>query len=306
MSGGNAIGSRNNLVFFAFLFPSLFAFCMVIVIPFFMGIYYSFTNWNAMSGATIVEWVGLRNYIAIFQDVTFLHSFLITAAYAFFSIIVLNIVAFLLALLISQKLKLTGIYRAGFFMPHLIGGIILGYIWQFIFNNVIPAFGRTIGFTWLHENLFLANRHLALLAIIVVGTWQYAGYLMMIYLASIQTIPDSLLESADIDGANYGQKLRHITFPLVAPAFTVCMFLTLVNSFKQFDVNYALTNGGPSGIFLDRAIMTNQFLALNIFQTAFSFNQLAQGQAKAVVFFIVIAVIAIIQVRANKKREIEM
>ena len=306
MSRGNAIGSKNNLVFFVFLFPSLFAFCMVIIIPFIMGIYYSFTNWNAMSGATIVEWVGLRNYIAIFQDITFLHSFLITAAYAFFSILILNIVAFLLALLVSQKLKFAGVYRAGFFMPNLIGGIILGYIWQFIFNSIIPAFGKSVGFAWLSENLFLANRHLALMAIIIVGTWQYAGYLMMIYLAAIQTIPDSLIESADIDGANYGQKLKNITFPLVAPAFTVCMFLTLVNSFKQFDVNYTLTNGGPSGIFMDKAIMTNQFLALNIFQTAFSYNQLAQGQSKAVVFFIVIAVIAVIQVRSNKKREIEM
>jgi raffinose/stachyose/melibiose transport system permease protein len=222
------------------------------------------------------------------------------------NIVVLNVCAFFMALLVTSKLKLKGIYRAGFFLPNLIGGIILGYIWQFIFNNAIPSFGEAIGFAWLKEHQFLANQYLALLAIVIVSTWQYAGYIMMIYVAAIQGIPDSLIEAAEIDGANYGQRLKAITFPLVAPAFTVSMFLTLINSFKQFDVNYALTAGGPSGMFMGRALMTNEFLALNIYQTAFSYRQLAQGQAKAVIFFLVIAVISMIQVRANKKKEIEM
>ena len=296
---------KNSLIFYLFLIPSIFAFFMVIIIPFFMGIYYSFTDWAAITGST-VTWVGLTNYFAVFKDITFLHSFLVTVLYAVISIIVLNICAFFLALLVTSKLKLTSVYRAGFFLPNLIGGLILGYIWQFIFNNAIPAFGSTVGFIWLHENLFLANRYLALFAIVIVGTWQYAGYLMMIYVAAIQGIPDSLVEAAEIDGVNYWQRLKAIVFPLVAPAFTVCMFLTLVNSFKQFDVNFALTAGGPSGMFMDRALMTNEFLALNIYNTAFSFRELAQGQSKAVIFFIVLAVISMIQVRANKKREIEM
>jgi raffinose/stachyose/melibiose transport system permease protein len=296
---------QNNLLFFLFLFPSVFAFCMVIVIPFFMGIYYSFTDWNAITG-TIVKWVGFKNYFAIMTDITFLHSFLITVVYAIMNIILLNVCAFLMALLVTTKLKFNGIYRAGFFLPNLIGGIILGYIWQFIFNNAIPSLGNAIGFIWLSENLFLANKYLALLAIVIVGTWQYAGYIMMIYVAAIQGIPDSLIEAAEIDGVNFLQKLKHIMFPLVAPAFTISMFLTLVNSFKQFDVNYSLTAGGPSGMFMGKALMTNEFLALNIYKTAFSYNQLAQGQAKAVVFFVVLAVISTIQVRANKKREIEM
>ena len=296
---------RNTPLFFLFLFPSLFSFLMVIVVPFFMGIYYSFTDWNAITG-TDVKWVGLKNYIAIAEDITFLHSFLVTTAYAALNITIVNICAFLLALLVTSKLRLTGIYRAGFFLPNLIGGIVLGYIWQFIFNSAVPALGARIGFMWLSENLFLANRHLALLAIVIVGTWQYAGYIMMIYVAAIQGIPDSLLESAQIDGVNYVQRLRHIVFPLVAPAFTVSMFLTLVNSFKQFDVNYALSAGGPSGMFMGRALMTNEFLALNIYNTAFSFRLIGQGQAKAVIFFIVIAVISLIQVRQNKRREIEM
>jgi len=296
---------RNSPLFFLFLLPSIFAFCMVIVIPFFMGIYYSFTDWNAITG-TEVKWVGFKNYIAIQSDITFLNSFLVTVAYAVLNIIVLNICAFFMALLVTSNIKFKGIYRAGFFLPNLIGGLILGYIWQFIFNNAIPAFGSMVGLTWFKENLFLANRYLALLAIVIVGTWQYAGYIMMIYVAAIQGIPTSLMEAAQIDGANYGQQLRHILFPLVAPAFTVSMFLTLVNSFKQFDVNFALTAGGPSGMFMGRAIMTNEFLALNIYQTAFSYRQLAQGQAKAIIFFVVLAVISLIQVRANKKREIEM
>ncbi|MDR0290861.1 MAG: sugar ABC transporter permease [Treponema sp.] len=297
--------SRNSSLFFLFLLPSVFAFLMVIVIPFFMGIYYSFTNWNAITGTT-VSWVGFTNYLAVMVDTTFLHSFLVTVAYAILSIFVLNVCAFFMALLVTSNVKLKGFYRAGFFLPNLIGGLILGYIWQFIFNNAIPAFGKMSGFIWLNENLFLANQYLALLAIVIVGTWQYAGYIMMIYVAAIQGIPPSLVEAAEIDGANYGQQLRHIVFPLVAPAFTVSMFLTLVNSFKQFDVNYALTAGGPSGMFMGKALMTNEFLALNIYNTAFSFRQLAQGQAKAVIFFVVLAAISLIQVRANKKREIEM
>jgi len=307
-SAGRAITGdkpRNTLLFFMFLLPSVFAFVMVIVIPFFMGIYYSFTNWNPIAG-TNLEWEGLKNYIAILTDSVFLHSFLVTVAYAIISIVVLNICAFFMALLVTSKLKHTGIYRAGFFLPNLIGGLILGYIWQFIFNNAIPSFGKMVGSAWLMENLFLADRYLALLAIVIVGTWQYAGYIMMIYVASIQGIPDSLLEAAQIDGVNYWQRLKNIIFPLVAPAFTISMFLTLINSFKQFDVNFALTSGGPSGMFMGKAIMTNEFLALNIYQTAFSFRHYAQGQAKAIVFFIVLAAISLIQVRINKKREIEM
>jgi raffinose/stachyose/melibiose transport system permease protein len=236
----------------------------------------------------------------------FLHSFLVTVAYAIMNIIVLNVCAFFMALLVTSNLKLKGIYRAGFFLPNLIGGLILGYIWQFIFNNAIPSFGGMIGFTWLKDHQFLANQYLALLAIVIVGTWQYAGYIMMIYVAAIQGIPISLMEAAQIDGATYGQRLRHIMFPLVAPAFTVSMFLTLINSFKQFDVNFALTAGGPSGMFMGKAIMTNEFLALNIYQTAFAYRRLAEGQAKAIIFFVVLVIIALIQVRINKRREIEM
>jgi len=244
--------------------------------------------------------------MAIAGDVTFLNALIVTTAYAVLNILMVNIVAFSLALLVTSKLKFTNFYRSAFFLPNLIGGIVLGYIWQFIFNNAAPTFGKLSGLTWFYDNLFLTNRYLALLAITVVSTWQYAGYIMMIYVAGIQSIPDSLTEAAGIDGANYRQRLKGIILPLVAPSFTVSLFLTLVNSFKQFDVNYALTAGGPSGMFMGQAIQTNEFLALNIYNTAFAFKRLAQGQAKAVVFFVALTIISLIQVYYNKRKELEM
>ena len=301
-----SIGNRNSPIFFIFLFPSVFAFIMVIIIPFVIGVYYSFTNWRMIPGAPPPDWVGLQNYLSMFRDASFLHSFLVTSVYAIINIFILNIIAFFLALLVTAKLKLTGVYRAGFFLPNLIGGLILGYLWMFIFNMIVPQFGGAVGWSWLAENPFLGERNLALAAIIIVGTWQYAGYLMMIYVAAIQGIPSSLLEASAIDGVNYGQRLKHVVFPLVAPAFTVSMFLSLLYSFRQFDVNIALTGGMPAGIFMGGAVRTTEFLALNIFNTAFTFNEVAQGQARAVMFFIMLVIIALIQVRINKRREIEM
>jgi len=296
--------SKHNFIFYAFLLPALFAFVMVIIIPFGMGAYYSFTNWTGDPQIPVV-WIGIRNFQTVFTDTTFLHSWLVTTAYALINIVVLNVVAFLLALLVTQKLKLLGFYRASFFLPNLIGGLVLGYVWQFIFNNALPAFGQDSGLTWFYDNLFMANRNLALLAMVIVGTWQYAGYIMMIYVAAIQGIPDSLIEAAEIDGANYRKIVSKIIFPLVAPAFTVSTFLALVNSYKQFDVNFALTGGGPSGMFMGRALLTTELLAFNIYNTAFSFRQYAEGQAKAIVFFLTLTIVALIQVYFNKRKEVE-
>jgi len=296
---------KHSPIFYLFLLPAVFALVFVIIIPFILGVYYSFTDWNAVS-PTQVNWVGLRNYVAVFNDVTFLHSFIVTTVFAIINMIVINIVAFTLAMIVTSKLKLTNIYRAGFFLPHLIGGIILGYIWQFIFNNAIPAFGNTIGFSWLAQNPFLADRNLAILAIVTVSTWQFAGYIMMIHVAAIQGVPTSLLEAAEIDGATYFQKIRRVLLPLIAPAFTISTFLTLLNSFRIFDVNLALTAGGPSGMFMGRALNTTEFLALNIYNTAFAFRELAQGQAQAVIFFITITSISLVQVYFSKRKEITM
>jgi len=295
---------KHSFTFFLFLFPAVFSFAFVIVIPFLFGIYYSFTDWNAMTG-TLVNWVGITNYLAIFRDITFLHAFLVTCAYAILNILFINFVAFSLALLVTNKLKLVGVYRAAFFMPNLIGGIILGYIWQFIFNNALTSFGSDFGIRFFEMTL-LMSRNSALIAIVIVTTWQMAGYIMMIYVAAIQSAPVELLEASHIDGATYLQRLRHILLPLIAPAFTVAMFLTLVRSFQQFDVNFALTAGGPSGMFMDRALLTTEFLALNIYNTAFAFRELAQAQAKSVIFFLIVTSTALVQVYYNKRKELEM
>jgi raffinose/stachyose/melibiose transport system permease protein len=215
----------------------------------------------------------------------------------------------LLALAVTSKLKFRNIYRVGFFIPNLIGGLILGYIWQFLFNNALPDLGKIVPFmSGLADpdNLILSKVYSALGALVTVGTWQYAGYIMMIYIAAIEGIPQELQEAAKIDGANFFERFRAVTVPMIAQAFTVTLFLTLVNSFKQFDVNVSLTSGGPSTIFGGIPIFGTELLALNIYNTAFIANNLAQAQARAVIFFLVLVIISIIQVRINKKKEVEL
>jgi raffinose/stachyose/melibiose transport system permease protein len=302
--------TESSLVFWVFLAPVLFAFIMGMVIPFFLGSYYAFTNWS--SSARVdggLRFVGLQNFAESFRDPAFLYSFGITFAYTILNMIAINVVAFALALLVTGELRLKNVYRVGFFVPNLIGGLILGYIWQFILNNAIPSLGRIIpvlGFLANPGNLMLSKNTSALAAMIVVGTWQYAGYIMMIYVAAIENIPQELLEAAKIDGATPWIRLKSITIPLCAQAFTVTMFLTLVNSFKQFDVNVSLTSGGPSTMLMGQPILGTELLALNIYNTAFISNKLSVAQARAFVFFFVLAIISIIQVYVNKKREIEL
>ncbi len=301
---------EKSLVFWLFLAPVLLAFTVVVVVPFFLGVFYSFTNWS--SSAKVdggFKFIGLENYAASFKDPAFAHSFGVTILYTVLNMLAINFVAFALALLVTSKIRLGKIYRVGFFLPNLIGGLILGYIWQFIFNNAVPSLGKLIPlFSSLAtpENLMLGKGSTAVIALVIVGTWQYAGYIMMIYIAAIENVPGELLEAAMIDGAGPMQRLWHITLPMAAQAFTVTMFLTLVQSFKQFDVNVSLTSGGPSAMFRGTPIAGTEMLALNIYNTAFLSNFLAQGQARAVVFFLVLAVIALIQVAINKRKELEL
>ena len=294
-----------KIIFWIFLGPSLFSFFMVQIIPFAIGVYYSFTNWSATAQLSI-DFVGLKNYFDAFQDPTFLYATIITSVYTFLNIILVNVIAFSLALLVTSQLKGRNFYRAGFFLPNIIGGIILGYIWQFIFNQFVPSFARSVGFTYLSENLLLGNSNTAILAMVIVSTWQAAGYIMMIYVAALQNVPKDLLEAAQIDGASAWNRFRHITIPMVTPAFTVTLFLTLVNSFKQFDVNVSLTNGGPSTIFMGRAIKGTTLLAMNINDTSIISLNTAQAQAKAIVFFLVLVTFSLIQVYVTKKREVEL
>jgi len=285
-----------------FIFPCAFAFIMVIIVPFGLGIYYAMTDWNGVN--PIVNWVGLSNFQGMFSEPQFIYSFLITLMYTAINVVFVNIVGFGLALLVTGKLRLRNIYRAGFFVPNLIGGIVLGYIWQFIFNNVQVDMGNALGIAFLQKSL-ISRPDTVIWAMSVVNTWQYAGYIMMIYVASIQSIPGSVMEPASVDGANFFQRVRRILIPMMASAFTITLFLTLTNSFKQFDLNFTLTNGGPAMRFMAKPIRSSQLLAMDIYRTANQQNLMAQAQAKAVIFFIVLVIFSLTQVYLNKRKELE-
>jgi raffinose/stachyose/melibiose transport system permease protein len=209
------------------------------------------------------------------------------------------LVAFGLALICTSSVRGKNIYRAAFFIPNLIGGIVLGYVWQFIFNKVFTSI--------ITDSVsMLTDPNLALLAIIIVSIWQYAGYIMMIFVTGLQGVPKDVMEASYIDGSSYFHSLLKIKIPMIANTFTVCMFLTLVNSFKQFDLNLTITKGAPTRIVDGIAILSTEFLSLNIYKTAILQNKYALGQAKAVIFFIVLAIVSLIQVIHNKRKEIEL
>jgi raffinose/stachyose/melibiose transport system permease protein len=295
---------KQKIVFWLFLAPALIAFLMVQIIPFSIGLYYSFTNWSASAQASI-DWVGLTNYKEIFKDFQFLHSTVITSVYTAMNIIAVNIIAFSLALLVTSKIKGRDFYRAGFFLPNIIGGIILGYLWQFIFNSFVVQIGNSLGIAFLQDSL-LRSANGALFALVIVSTWQYAGYIMMIYVAALQNVPKDLIEAAEIDGASAWQRFKAITIPMVRPAFTVTLFLTLVNSFKQFDVNVSLVGVGPATIFMDRVVNGTSLLALNIYNTSAVQLNTALAQAKSILFFLVLVFFSLIQVYFSKRKEVEL
>ena len=287
---------HRTIVYILFLLPLLAAFGITVIIPFIFGIFYSFTNWN---GIKFTEFVGLSNYVEMFKAPDYLYSLVITFIFTVFNMISVNLMAFVLALLCTSGVKGRNVYRASFFLPNLIGGIVLGYVWQFIFNKVFPSLAAG-------SVSMLTDPNLALLAILTVSTWQYAGYIMMIYVTGLQGVPKDVLEASSVDGANMWKTLFHIKLPMIANTFTVCIFLTLVNSFKQFDLNFAITNGAPSRILGAKAIASTEFLALNIYNTAIAKNQYAQGQTKAVVFFIILAIVSLTQVSISKRKEVEL
>lgn len=304
------MNKKHDLVFWLFLVPVLIAFTMVIIIPFGIGIYYSFTDWSATARTSQgLSMVGLTNYINTLKDPAFAWSFLMTSVFTVLNVTLINCVSLALALAVTSKLKLRNLYRTSFFIPNLIGGIILGFIWQFIFNRGFPAIGRLIPlFSGLAkpENLMLGRVSTAILSLSIVNTWQYAGYIMMIYIAAIESVPHELYEAATIDGAGFWTRFKAIVVPMIAQAFTITMFLTLVNSFKQFDVNVSLTSGGPSTMVGGKAVLGTELLALNIYSTAFVGIRLAEAQARAVVFFLILVIISTAQVMVNKRKEIEL
>lgn len=284
---------NRDLSFWLFLMPVILSLGIVIIIPFIYGFIYSFTNWNGM---VATEFIGFKNYITLFKDAEFRASIWFTTKFAVTSVILLNFLGLGLALLVTRKMKTSNFMRTVFFMPNLIGGLILGFIWQFVFISVFGSLGDLLGIEALTG--WLSTTATGFWGLVILTSWQMAGYIMIIYIAYLENIPKDLLEAAEIDGASSLQRFRNITFPLVAPAFTVSMFLTLSNSFQIYDQNLSLTNGGPYN--------STQMVAMSIVKSAFTENKMAYAQTQAVIFFLIIAAVALTQVYYNKKREVDL
>lgn len=271
-----------------FVLPTLGAFILGFIIPFIMGVGLSFCEFTTVTDA---KFVGLANYVEAFKDTVFRHAFWYTALFAVVSLVVINVVAFALAMALTQKMRGTNIFRTIFFMPNLIGGIVLGYIWQILINCVLSIVGQP---------LLALNSSAGYWGLIILMCWQQIGYMMIIYIAGLQNVSDDLLEAAQIDGATPWQTLWKVKLPMVMPSITICVFLTLTNSFKLFDQNLALTGGDPNHM--------TEMLALNIYQTFYA-RAGAQwkglGQAKAVLFCLLVIVISVLQLRATRKREVQ-
>ena len=271
-----------------FILPTLAAFIIGFIVPFVEGLYLSFCKFTTVGNAT---WVGLANYRAAITDTSFQRAFGFTVLFAVVSILSINILAFALAVLLTQKLRGTNVFRTVFFMPNLIGGIVLGYIWQILINCVM---------TILEQPLLALNATAGYWGLIILMGWQQIGYMMIIYIAGLQNVPDSLIEAAEIDGASRLQTLFKIKIPMVMSSVTICIFLTLTNSFKLFDQNLALTGGDPNHM--------TDMMALNIYNTFYARSGMqwkGYGQAKAVIFFLMVAVIALLQNYLTRSKEVQ-
>lgn len=287
--------SSEGLQWLVFLGPSVLFFIIIIVIPFIMSLYYSFTEWNGVTSN--VKWVGFDNFKRILvEDKDFHRSFWFTTRFTIAKVLLANLVGFALALLLSQALKSRNVLRTVFFMPNVIGGLLLGFIWQFIFVKGFATLGELTDLAFF-KLPWLGDAPTAFWGLVIVSVWQTAGYLMVIYIAALANVPKELLEAAYIDGATRWETLRKITIPMIMPAVTVCLFLAISWAFKMYDLNVSLTKGGPFN--------STESVALNIYEEAFRNNRYGLGTAKAVVFFIVVALITMVQVTLTKRKEVE-
>ena len=271
-----------------FVLPTLLAFTIGFIVPFFEGLYLSFCQFTTVKNA---KWVGISNYTRVFADETFLHSFGFTVKYAVVAIVLINVIALGLALLLTRNMKGTNIFRTVFFMPNLIGGIVLGYIWQILINCILSLVGQP---------LLALNSQAGYWGIIILTAWQQIGYMMIIYIAGLQNVPEDLIEAAQIDGATQWETFWQVKLPMIMSSITVCVFLTLTNSFKLFDQNLALTGGEPNHL--------TEMLALNIYQTFYAragMQWKGLGQAKAVLFCILVVVISFAQLKATRSKEVQ-
>lgn len=278
-----------------FAFIPLFVFLVVVLIPLLLGVAMTFTTWTGFSGS-LLEFTGLSNYKIAFADAGFWESLSVTFKYVVFTLVLTNVIAFGLALLVTSGMKGQNFFRMGFFTPNLIGGIILGFIWQFIFARVIVYFGDATGMT-IFSSSWLADPDKAFWTLVIVGVWQSSGYMMLIYIAGLMGINKSLLEASNLDGANAWQQMIKIKIPLMIPAFTISLFLTLQRSFLVYDTNLSLTSGGP--------FRSTELIAMHVYNDAFLYQNYGSGQAKAFILFLIVAIIAISQVKIMKKMEVE-
>lgn len=279
--------------FCIFALPGIFCFLAVVMVPFVYGVYLTMTDWNGVSA--VKNFVGLKNFAAMFKDAQFWSSLGLTFKYVIVVVILVNVIAFLLAYLLTRGFKGQNFFRAGFFTPNLIGGIVLGYIWQFVFSRVFVKIGELTGWS-LFECSWLSRPNTAFAALVLVTVWQLSGYMILIYVAGFMGLDVEVMEAASIDGASGWTKMKNIIMPLMMPSVTICLFLTLSRAFMVYDVNLSLTGGAPYG--------TTEMAAMHVYEKAFTSRQFGVGQAEAIILFLIVACISGIQVYITKKKEV--
>lgn len=281
--------------FILFAGPALFFFLFIIGASFVSGVQLSFTDWNGLADS--YRFIGQENFIGAFRDMEFIISLGKTFTYVFFVVILTNIIAFGIAFGLTRGLRMQGVYRVGFFTPNLIGGVVLGLIWRFVFSTALPGIGEFFHIGFLEHNL-LSKPNTAFASLILVSVWQMAGYLMLIYMAGIVGLPKDVLEAGKLDGATGFDELKSIILPLIMPSITICGFMSIKNAFMTYDINMSLTNGGPYA--------STKLVAMQVYERAFTSQQYGVGQAEALILFVIVATITLIQVSISKSKEVQV
>ena len=280
--------------FCMFALPGMFCFFAVVIVPVLYGVYLTLTDWNGVS--KVKNFIGLENFAGVMKDAQFWSSLVLTFKYVIAVVVLVNVLAFAIAYLLTRGIKGQNFFRAGFFTPNLIGGIVLGYIWQFVFSRVFVNIGESTGWSFF-EVSWLSEPNKAFLALVVVSVWQLSGYMILIYVAGFMGLSEDVMEAASIDGASGWVKLKNIIMPLMMSSITICLFLTLSRAFMVYDVNLSLTAGAPYG--------TTEMAAMHVYEKAFTSRQFGVGQAEAFILFVIVACISGLQVYFTKKREVE-
>jgi len=288
-----SLGKRLE-TFLLFGFLPLLAFFLVVLLPFLFGIFVTFTNWTGTQSS--LAFLGFKNYIEAFSDSMFWASLGITFKYTFWVLVLTNVIALVFALLVTSGIRGQNTFRAAYFTPNLIGGVILGFIWLFIFSRVVVYAGRSLSLDFISES-WIGSSKKALWALIIVAVWQMSGYMMLIYIAGLISIPRSIIEAASLDGAGGMAVLLHVKIPMMVPSFTISLFLTLQKAFMTFDTNLSLTHGGP--------YQSTELVAMHIYNEAFKLRNYGPGQAKAILFFAIVTIIALLQTIILKRKEVE-